>query len=343
MSNMGLERTSQSYLEGAETNLQDSARWDTVLENAVGKISSSFASLTNTWVVQRYLDWYKERTLPSPEVLRVYSNNYAAIQAIYSQKPRFHGTGRFRYATGGESKYDTGIVDDQIDDVLEQILTRGGIFPHSDPFVGIVSEHQKMDSQGIQLSTSLSNSRVIAGLYAETHQNSSDPLQYLYGHPTFWRLFYLANSILAAPISGSKDCLRVAFNSQYREYYTKWLRAIDGNEEGFLKMIQGTPIYPFAASLKSRTRIAQNHGLIFGIQPDSVFPLPIPNFFSRFESRISDPILLDQITHVEVPLSRIDEVATKLRGFGLNMPVLPVECTEWYLAQHQLEELTPWG
>lgn len=239
-----------------------------------------------------------------------------AILSVVSGAELWHGTGRYHYANKGDHKYAG--TSNEVVDVLDGILSRGGLKPFQDPYV-------KTESKA---TISLAPCRMFSRIFAQQHQPQNVDLQFEYGHNSGWYNLLQARN-------GSLETTRTALQwfvpklKGEADLGSMWSSVRKDTSQVALRFGFGT----------IRSDITNNHGILFGVKRGVVDPVKMPWYLERIEARSGEPILFDQMTHVEVPLRQVDEVRAILRGRGIDLPVLAMEDVEAALSTVPVDDI----
>lgn len=248
-----------------------------------------------------------------------YINRLDLIKSLYSDAYYWHGTGRYHYQHMGDSKYHSK-VSDHIFDVLQSIIQQGGLTPQYDFWTQMAS-------------ISITKNRIYARAYAQFHLNENTPLQYEYGTTKFW--FYVLGIKQIFTNNFSHNIRRIKnmhmskdFNNRFKQW-AKYVR----------KDMTRQPISLFSF-YKLRSDIIGNYGILFGIKRSSVREVKYNSTIERYEVRSVEPINFIHMTHLEVPLTHVEEVEKILKRNNIDLPVLPIEFTEIYCNSMKFEKFS---
>lgn len=252
----------------------------------------------------------------------IYEENKEKIEEVYSKATHWHGTGRYHYQVDGNSKYEGNLNVDSLEDVLNEVLNKGGIIPSLDTFIQSDKEYKE--------SVSTTMWRIYARVYLELHSTDETAPKITFGDRNDFIKFFLLFSILSVPIWG----LPIAYYKMYRdsrlkEKCPKWASTINntfsskGNTAADLINICG----------KGRSTIKGNYGLLFGFSDKGLVKADVNPMVTLFETRFPKPIGLENITHIEVINSKVEEVRKLLKVRGVYIPVLPLEACEIYASK----------
>jgi len=257
----------------------------------------------------------------------IYKTNKEQIEEVYSKVTHWHGTGRYHYQVDGNSKYDGSIKEDSLEDVLSEILDKGCIVPSLDPLIQSDNRYKE--------SISTTKWRIYGRIYLELHSTDETAPKITFGSRLDFLKFFLLFSIFSVPIWG----LPIAYFKTHRDPKLKercpiWASTINntfkskGNAASDLINICG----------KGRSNIRGNYGLLFGISDKGLIKADINPMVALFETRFPKSIGLENITHIEVINSKVEEVRNILKVKGIDIPVLPLEACEIYTSKIPFKE-----
>lgn len=228
---------------------------------------------------------------PSPEI--------ESVRELIEATAYWHGTGRYQYDDSGE-----------IVDVLEGIAAHGGFTPRQDDW--------EMSRQ--MVSTSFARDRDYGRLYADMHSPSPMSLERTTPQSELVRKYtrgvarqavsaYFRENGLRATIDKARDARqKLVLNG-------RWSRKVNSNAP------------PITKIFTMGSDISDNYPILFGIK-DLPQTEEIASYLARFEVRTTEPVLLDECTHVEVPQERVEEVTALLRSQNISLPVVAIEDAE---------------
>ena len=241
--------------------------------------------------------WQKEipSSSPIPDYLvEEYSKNKDYIASLYRDVSYWHGTGRMQYRNG------------KVVDVLESLIAAKALVPEKDKFdLG----------KGEMTSTSITNRRMYASLYAKMHDTNDPQLKYEYYPKKFWSNVYLAvvgtlagNELFPGTTVIDKVKMGIKFANNWRNW--------------FKKIMRHPPLKPSLS--KARSDIPGNYPVLLGIN-DSVSTTSASDYISAYETRVDKTIPIDCITHIEVPLSQMGRTIDFLKKKGVTLPIISME------------------
>lgn len=257
------------------------------------------------------------------DISNLYLKYLALIESCYFKAGFWHGTGRFHYRLEGSSKYQ-GVDYSHVFDVLGAIVKSQGIIPEYDPIPELDPKHPN--------TVSLSKFRMYARLYAEMNQPKGEELGYTYGSDRFW--FYLGvplQLIYKNPLQNLFLLISYYLNKDEMNDFQNWIHSFKHSSKSF----KATPLNFY----KLRSDIDGNYGILIGIKKNSVKAVHYNPVLERFETRTDQPILLSDITHLEVTLSKLEETQGFLDKHHLKIPLIPIELGDLYCSQFNLGDL----
>lgn len=250
-----------------------------------------------------------------------YQHYLPLLEKLYPQAAYWHGTGRYHYKLKGSSKYE-GVDHSQTYDVLESVIGAGGLSPQYDPFLKIDGDYKS--------SISTTPYRIYARSYAEFNMPHGQKFQYTYGSTRFWFYYLLPLLLLERNILISvKNIINARVNKSVLKNTKSWFHAFNRN-----------PPWTLFDFYQAFSDIPHNYGLLFGIKRGAVKPLNVGKFVGRFETRASNLIKIKDITHLEVPLTKVAEIESFLKKKKIRLPVIPLEIGELYCNQYSLAKLS---
>jgi hypothetical protein len=234
-----------------------------------------------------------------------YISSRARIARLYATVSVWHGTGRYRYSINGE-----------ILDVLYGIVQQGGLIPQNDEW------DVKFGNMHV-LCTALSRmyARLYAGLYCPNGVRISNEL----GTRELWAYYFFVTSCLVAIFEyrlGVRAVLNRDLNALIPDVLEKTKR--------WVSKISSVPVSQKEAFLNG-TDIACNYPILIGLKEGAFTPVTTSRYISLHERRAPTLIALRDISHIEVPLNRIQETSTFLRGLAIDsICTIPIEFGEEY-------------
>lgn len=257
------------------------------------------------------------------EKFPAYTSLLPALQDCYGRATYWHGTGRFHYKNDEQGRYGTNNFNETTD-ILSSILDEGVIRPHHEPWLKKIS---KIDIPTV----SLTSYRMHARLYACLHLHEGKSLAYDFGTAKIWiSLFKFVQlcDVLFVAFIFKKVVTRLFVKSNYTDL------------KKFLYSIKKT------VSLKSilfephliQSDIAGNYPILIGVDEDISILDPTIGV-GKLETRADGSISLDHITHIEVPLTNLEETKRLLESKSISIKVIPLEFGEVYSSKTPLASL----
>lgn len=245
-----------------------------------------------------------------PELKTYPSQDVDTYLASVERTKLWHGTGRFQHH------------GDRVVDVLQAILKNGSLNPASDVYALLVGGDQ-------MVSISTTPYRVIARSYADTHgKGEAEP--HRFGSSLWWAAY----------------CYSVFYGELFTRYgvktlrnWSKWDKA-SADQTGERQW--GKKVHTQAISVwdvfGSGSDIAENYPIVFGVMRYGV-AVKLPNPMARVEIRLTEQIELADISHIEVPEARVNEVVSRMAEYGYDIPVFPIELGEFVSSTQSVGEL----
>lgn len=85
------------------------------------------------------------------------------------------------------------------------------------------------------------------------------------------------------------------------------------------------------------SNISNNYGILFGIKQTKKVEAQINPIIAMFETRFTEPLPFNDLTHIEVPLAHLQETETILRRNNIHLPIFPIEICEMYTASQSIQ------
>lgn len=245
--------------------------------------------------------WFVKNTVfftPDEKLLSQY-------QKVILQAKFWHGSGRFQHAG---AKYV---------DVLGSMIKNNGFTPVYDAY-GIFSDGRTM------MSTSFTTSRMIGRAYADMHGLGYKETE-RYGDALMWVAYYYGLFYARMYTFGAK---------KMKKYYKTW-HELTHDENGH--NIWGKKANKHAEDVWDvfclGSDIKNNYPILYGVK-DIHTQVSLAKIFRDYEVRSSDAVPLKEITHLEVPKSRVDETKKLLKSNNIDIPVFDIELGEQF-SSHQ--------
>ena len=239
---------------------------------------------------------YKDMLISDPTLA-------SSIEQAYSMARYWHGTGRYHRREDGSTE-----------DLLRGILNNG-LKPALD----------KADMvQGPGESISVTNARMYARIYAQTHSSSGHQLDNYYGSQSFWGGVF--NGATLHDLVRGGEAWGLTKNVAQNNLNTHGQHRTKDRGVSRTNYVLGSDI-------------PSNYPILIGIKEDAFEPVEISKYLARYEERSKTNITTNHFTHIECPFENIEETQQLLRDINIDLPVLPLEATEEYVAQFAFTEL----
>lgn len=79
-----------------------------------------------------------------------------------------------------------------------------------------------------------------------------------------------------------------------------------------------------------KSNIRNNYPILIGIDAKNLKQAKVNPIIAMFETRFTENIRLENITHIEVPANKVPETREMLKRNKINIIVLPIELCEIY-------------
>lgn len=240
---------------------------------------------------------------PSSELLALFEQYEPQIHELYSQVDQWHGTGRYSIVYEDEDRTQVK----EVQDVLEHICD-SGLEPQPDNF-------DKLRGRGTS-SVSTTSSRPYAMMYAAVHNGGV--LKYRFHDSKFWARVTAIGAIKKFPgivldeyrtngLAGIKE----TYPTIYRK--NKWKDMKNWKKKADPAILPGD--YP----------------ILIGMREGAFDPVRMSMLIRAYhEQRAHQPIPIDKLTHLEVPLGNMEETRKVLATKGITVPLIPIEMGEIY-------------
>lgn len=244
-----------------------------------------------------------------------YIRSLPRIRDLYASTEYWHGTGRYKYNEDGE-----------INDILKGIILENGLRPHEDEWDR---------SRGVMHSISVTPARMYARLYAGMYCPAATRIRNELGSRELWGYRFLGVSGLVGMFEYMPNLRRMRLGDDstslipgYREKSKRWTAKVTAQKHD----LKHTFLYG--------TDIGENYPILIGIKHGFVQSAQTSRFIGLHEKRSEIPISLDQISHIEVPQSRVAETKAMLESAGYpDIEILPIEFGEEYCRQFSFRHL----
>lgn len=259
-----------------------------------------------------------------PPILKdEYDKRKPEIESLYSQAAYWHGTGRRQYRGG------------QVVDVLERLVSDGGLVPQKDPFD---------TKSGVGQTVSLSDRRMYSGGYAKMNLAIGENLGYEYMSSEFWGIF-LHNTIRVAmgnnKLETTVRAARVLWAHLKERKNPAYLFKIAQSARSWASKVTRQPYNePMSKVFTVHSDISGNYPILIGVKDGAFKPTQTAEFISLYETRSTTPIPFSDFTHIEVPQAHVQETQDYLNQKGANnVPVLAMELGEIHSSQFSPAQL----
>jgi len=252
----------------------------------------------------------RDRVLSKSTVRTYTPEQVESYQKIASQAKLWHGTGRLQYA-GSEVR-----------DVFATILKNNSLSPARDVYA-VFFGGKEMDS------ISTTPLRMIARSYADTH-GKGEKEKHRYGSSLWWVAYYYSLFYGLVFTKYSPSVLR---------HYSKWNK-LSKDETG--KRSWGKKVNTRASSVWDvfglGSDIPGNYPILFGIKRVGRTATP-PEGIREVEIRLLDHVHIFDLSHIEVPEDKVNEVKKILRQYGFDTAVFPIELGEFVASRQPFATL----
>ncbi|HEV7449339.1 MAG TPA: hypothetical protein VGP13_02240 [Candidatus Paceibacterota bacterium] len=277
---------------------------------------------------EKHLAQYRSDAIRArSEFLHEYMSYLPTIKRCYSHAGYWHGTGRYHYGHSADSRYE-GMGGGEVTDVLGSIVVQDGLTGHQD--LWITPDGQSKET------ISVAPSRMHARMFAHIHLYQGVWLPYIFGGTRFWMgiIIALAAKELVFTWQGKGWMLlrQALFTRSSLQNFRTWGSA--------LRKLDGLKVLPLLwRAYDFRSDIAGNYSILFGIKRSAVDNRGLAPFIKNLEVRVPGPVLLADMTHIEVPLENVEETRRMLDENNILLPVIPLEFSEIYCSQFSLQKL----
>lgn len=234
---------------------------------------------------------------PAPQV--------EAYKHIANTAKLWHGTGRLQY------------VGSDIKDIFADIVKNDALTPARDVYAVLVGGEE-------MVSLSTTPLRIIARSYADMH-GQGEREKNRYGTSFWWVAYYYS---LFYGLTFTK------YSPHLLRNFSKWNK-LSRNKDG--EITWGKKVNKKAHSVWEvfgmGSDIPGNYPILFGIKHFQRIATP-PKGIREVEVRLIDPVHLSDLSHIEVPEGKVQEVEALLKQNGSSVPVFPIEIGE-YIASKQ--------
>lgn len=257
-----------------------------------------------------------------------HTEEYAAyepkIQRCLEAASYWHGTGRYHYQYEGQSRYERVSTNATLD-ILDSIVTKGGLIPHIDPWV---------DSGGETVS--LGTVRMHSRLFARIHLYEKDSLLFELGSIKYWVRFYgvLLFVWLMSDLGSCRQFLKSLFRKSSYNDLQAWAGAIRKPRGKTV-----VSVMDFMTGTAPGCDIEGNYPVLFGVAKGTLEVMETIALVHAVEVRSLHSVTLKDFTHVEVPLDKVQQTKDFLNSRGVTLEVLPLEFVDIYLRSVPVRKL----
>lgn len=256
----------------------------------------------------------------NPALLKSYQE-YEGINRLLGDVQYWHGTGRFQYSKLGMSKYD-GASKTETVDILEKIISDGGLYPQYDPWF---ERYVKTP-----YSLSLANQWFYGKMYSHYHQDEKTDLAYEIAPISFWFKVFISvqfterwGKIIPAFV------ILYLFSNKLQNQAKKWLSTFRSDTD---------KKWPFWKILTSKSDIKNNYPILFAVKKD-VKTFPIMKLARFFEVRTPNPVRFNDVAFISVPINQVEETRKILSLNKIDTTVVPLEYLELYMTKYSLKQI----
>jgi len=284
------------------------------------------------WLERLILRKTEKRLLPyreqvkslSNEITDEYQKYLAQIKYCYSLATHWHGTGRYHYQHENGSRYEKVNTAGTID-ILSAIIRSNGLTPHHDPWI---------DSKG--KTVSLATTRMHARAFALMHITQSDDLMYELGSMKLWLRFYFVLLFvwLFANFWSHRSFIKNTLRKSFSKDVQNWASAIRKPQNGIV-----ISIFDMFKGDIPRSDITANYPILFGVKANAKELITTIPLTHKVEQRSFKSITIEMFSHIEVPLHKVTQTEYLLKTYNIDIPVIPLEFGDIYLAGTPLELL----
>jgi hypothetical protein len=260
--------------------------------------------------VRQVLERYSQKHLTTDDLLAFDKPALDAYRTVAATAQLWHGTGRFQYDSGATV------------DIFKQIIEQGSLRPASDHYTTLLGGKEMM-------SISTTPLRIVARAYADMH-GLGEREPHRYGSSMFWASYYY--SFFYAE-------LFLLHSFVIAKNYRAWNRstATPSGERAWGKKVNQQASHVWDV-FGSGSDIAGNYPILLGIAKYRGVA-KLPPIMAKAEVRLTAPVTINDLSHLEVPASQVAVVSQLLRAHGFVTPVFPIELGERVAADHSIAEL----
>lgn len=245
----------------------------------------------------------KDSTVAAREVAQ---ETMVKVEATSKQTEYWHGSGRYQSRDG------------EAVDILKGMIEQGGLLPQRDD----------IDLVGAMDSVSLARSRTYARAYADMYQNGEKGERN--GSALLWSAAFIGP--LALKIAQEEKVWRSTNRQRVKEHFAA------SNSAKWYEKVRQEPTGTLGIFAKG-SDIEGNYPILFGVKEGIVAPAKTSDSVAVHEVRSIEPIGFGDLTHIEVPESRVVETQTMLVEAGYEVPVMAIEDFEVHNLKQSFHEL----
>lgn len=175
-----------------------------------------------------------------------------------------------------------------------------------------------------------------ARAFALIHTPEKEILLYELGSIKIWLRFYFALLFIWlfanfwSHQTFIRDTIRTSFTKDIQNWASTIRKPQNGKVIGLLDIFKGEI---------PTSDIEINYPILIGIKANASELIETIPLTHKVEQRSLKPIGLERFTHIEVPLQKITETKELIEKHNLNIPVIPMEFGDIYLADTPLKKL----
>ncbi len=264
---------------------------------------------------------WKKFKIKNKELISLYKDKEAEIDQLVKNVRYWHGTGRFQYKKQGESKYE-GVSKNETLDLLQKIISDGGLKPHYDPWGGKYIK--------TPYSISLANQWGYGKMYAYYHSFEDDKLQYEIAPIDFWYKLIMRIQLTENYFKFALGFfIWYALSDSLKKQGKVWLSTFRSDTD---------KKWPFWKILTAQSDINDNYSVLFAIKGE-VNVVEIPKIMRFLETRTDEHIEFNQISFVAVPLSKVEVTKRLFSKNSLTIKIIPLELIEIYMRRYSIKQI----
>lgn len=243
------------------------------------------------------------------EVLLSYEANREFVSGVLVETEFFHGTGAMCYD-------ESWSVNDAINRILEE-----WIVPNEERLSNFFGISQ---SENVCLTRLWSYARVYASLFKSKEQG----VEWEYKDRKWW-IYMLAKEMIKEAIP-SKEFWK-KFISRTHLWWKAEINSLTWNKE----WKSNRKSYWLYTMLYWKSDIENNFPVVIWVKKWQNIEIECPDllWFRLFESRSISSINPEYFSHLQVPLTKVEEVKEKLQEIWVDIPVLAIEWCELHDSQ----------